>query len=259
MTRLPLSGRRVVVTRPSGQADHLAGLIRAAGGEPVLFPVLEIRDAEDLRPLFALIERLDAFDVAVFVSANAVEKALDFVRSRRAWPASLRVATVGRASARALARYDLGAVIVPTSGFDSEALLDLPELKDMAGKRVVIFRGDGGRELLGDTLAARGARVEYAECYRRARPQADAAPLLAAWERAGLHAIIVTSSEALRNLFGLVGERGQPHMRQTPVFVSHPRIEQAARSLGITTVVLTGQGDEGMLNGMTLWFAGNNR
>ena len=164
-----LAGRRVVVTRPAGHAAHLAALIRAAGGEPVLFPVLEILDAEDLQPLLALVERLDTFDLALFVSANAVDKALALVLARRAWPAALRVATVGRGSARALERHGFAAVIAPSERFDSEALLDLPELKDVAGKRVVIFRGEGGRELLGDTLAARGATVEYAECYRRGR------------------------------------------------------------------------------------------
>ena len=82
---------------------------------------------------------------------------------------------------------------------------------------------------------------------------------LLAWERDGLHAVVVTSSEALRNLFDLVGERGRTRLQQTPLFVPHPRIEQAARALGVTTVVLTGQGDEGLLHGMTQWFAGNRR
>ncbi len=255
MTPLPLSGRRVVVTRPSGQAGHLAGLIRAAGGEPLLFPVLEIRDAEDLRPLFALIERLDAFDFAVFVSANAVQKALDLVHARRAWPAGLRVATVGRASARALARYGFGAVIVPRSGFDSEALLDLPELKDIAGKRVVIFRGDGGRELLGDTLATRGATVEYAECYRRCRPEADAAQLLALCSQHGLDALTVSSSEGLANLSEMLGAAGRRCLEQTPLFAPHERIATVARSLGVQTVVLTEAGDEGMIKGLSAFFA----
>ncbi|MBE0621724.1 MAG: uroporphyrinogen-III synthase, partial [Burkholderiales bacterium] len=178
MNSTPLAGRRVVVTRPAGQTAHLAALIRAAGGEPLLFPALEIFDAADLQPVRALIERLDSFDLAIFISANAVDKALAMVRERRAWPPALRVATVGRGSERELERHGYTAVIAPAERFDSEGLLDLPELKQMAGKRVVIFRGEGGRELLGDTLDARGAVVEYAECYRRGRPNADPAPLL---------------------------------------------------------------------------------
>ena len=250
-----LAGRRVVVTRPAGQTAHMAALVRAAGGEPVLFPALEIQDAEDLRPVLALVDRLDAFDLAIFVSANAVDKALALVQERRAWPARLRVATVGRGSERALERHGFAAVIAPGERFDSEALLDLPELKDVAGKRVVIFRGDGGRELLGDTLSARGATVEYAECYRRVRPTADAAPLLALWERHKLDAFTVTSSEGLANLCDMLGEAGRQCLQQTPLFAPHERIAAAARTLGVQTVVLTGPGDEGLVAGLAAFFA----
>ena len=251
-----LAGRRVVVTRPAGQTGHMAALIRAAGGEPVLFPALEILDAGDLQPLLALIDRLDAFDLAIFVSANAVNKALDLVHARRAWPAGLRVATVGRGSERELQRHGFAAVIAPSERFDSEALLDLPELmKEVQGKRVVIFRGDGGRELRGDTLSARGAVVEYAECYRRGRPQADAAPLLALAARHELDAFTVTSSEGLANLYDMLGEAGRQWFKQTPLFAPHERIAAAARALGVQTVVLTGPGDEGLVVGLAAFFA----
>lgn len=250
-----LAGRRVVVTRPAGQSAHLAALIRAAGGEPLPFPALEIFDAEDLQPVLALIERLDAFDLAIFISANAVNRALALVRARRAWPPALRVATVGRGSERELQRHGFAAVIAPSERFDSEGLLDLPELRQVHGKRVVIFRGESGRELLGDTLAARGATVEYAECYRRGRPNADPAPLLARCARGEIDAFTVTSSEGLANLHDMLGEAGRPCLKNTPLFVPHERIAAAARALGVQTVVLTGPGDEGLVAGMAAFFA----
>jgi len=255
MSASALAGRRVVVTRPAGQSAHLAALIRAAGGEPLLFPALEIFDAEDLQPALALVERLDAFDLAIFISANAVEKALALVRARRAWPQGLRVATVGRGSERELRRHGFAAVIAPSERFDSEGLLDLPELRQVQGKRVVIFRGESGRELLGDTLAARGATVEYAECYRRGRPNADPAPLLARCARREIDAFTVTSSEGLANLRELLGEAGAPCLKNTPLFVPHERIAAAARALGVHAVVLTGPGDEGLVAGMAAFFA----
>ena len=255
MSPFALAGRRVVVTRPAGQAGHMAALIRAAGGEPLLFPALEIFAAEDLQPVLALIERLDTFDMAIFISANAVEKALALVRERRAWPPALRVATVGRGSERALRHHGFAAVIAPSRRFDSEGLLDLPELKQVAGKRVVIFRGEGGRELLGETLVARGATVEYAECYRRGRPHADAAPLLALCAQSGLAAFTVTSSEGLANLHDMLGEAGRRCLEDTPMFAPHERIAAAARALGVRTVVLTGPGDEGLVAGLAAFFA----
>ncbi|MGP1678821.1 MAG: uroporphyrinogen-III synthase [Burkholderiales bacterium] len=254
MSPAALAGRRVVVTRPAEQTAHLAALIRAAGGEPLLFPALEIFDAADLQPVLALVERLEAFDLAIFISANAVNKALALVRARRVWPPALRVATIGRGSERELKRHGFAAVIAPAGRFDSEGLLDLPELKAVAGKRVVIFRGEGGRELLGDMLAARGATVEYAECYRRGRPHADPAPLLGLCARGELDAFSVTSSEGLANLRDMLGEAGRQCFEYTPLFAPHERIAAAARALGVRTVVLTGPGDEGLVAGMAAFF-----
>ncbi|MBI4192485.1 MAG: uroporphyrinogen-III synthase [Betaproteobacteria bacterium] len=252
--RRPLAGRGIVVTRPAHQAAHLAELIRAAGGNPILFPVIEIVEVGDLQPLLALIDRLDEFDIAIFISPNAVNKAMNLIKARRALPPRLKFAAIGRGSVKELKRFGLTDVIAPAR-FDSEALLELPGMQDIAGRRIVIFRGDGGRELLADTLSARGATVEYAECYRRGRPQLDAAPLLKAWARNELHAITVTSSEGLHNLFDLVGKLGQSWLRKTPVFVPHPRIEQTARELGLVNVALTDQGDEGLVRGLAQWFA----
>ncbi len=251
----PLAGRGIVITRPAPQAQALAVLIRAAGGHPIVFPVMEILDAEDLKPLNALIDRLDEFDFAIFISPNAVNKAMNLIGARRALPVKLRIAAIGRGSVKALGHFGVTDVIAPATRFDSEALLELPALADVAGKRVVIFRGEGGRELLGDTLVERGARLEYAECYRRGKPNVDAAPLMKAWARSELHAIIVTSSEGLRNLFDIVGKLGQTWLRKTPLVVPHPRIAETARELGLANVVLTEGGNEGVVAGLCRYFS----
>jgi len=249
-----LSGRRIVVTRPAGQAETLADLIRASGGTPIVFPVIEIRDVADMKPLLALIDRLDEFDIAVFISANAVAKAMNLVQAQRAWPQRVRVATIGKGSEKALKRFGLTEIVAPTGRFDSEALLELAPLVEVAGKRVVIFRGDGGRELLGDTLTARGASVEYAECYRRVRPDADVAPLLKLWARGELDAVTVTSTEGLQNLYDMAGKLGQQWLRRTPTFAPHARIAANARALGLEQVVETAPGDEGLVEGLKAFF-----
>jgi uroporphyrinogen-III synthase len=235
-----LAGRHVVVTRPAGQAAHFATALSEAGAIPVLFPVLEIRDIEDPAPLLDVAIRLDGYDLAVFVSPNAIQKALAVVLARRSWPAGLRVATIGKSSERELAAKGIRNVISPPLRFDSEALLELPEMLDVAGKRVIIFRGDGGRETLGDTLKARGASVEYLTCYRRGRPKLDPAPLLKLWEQGRLDAVTLTSSEGLR---------------KTPAFVPHARIAEQARVLGLTKVIPTDPGDDGLMAGLVQYFA----
>jgi len=245
-----LAGRRIVVTRPAGQNERLAELIRAEGGEPIVFPVLEILDLADTRALVAAIDRLDEYRLAVFISPNAVDKAMNVVRARREWPAGLRAATIGRASEKALARHGVAGVIAPAGRFDSEALLALPALADVRGWRVVIFRGDGGRELLGDTLRERGATVDYVECYRRARPNADVEPLLKRWGRGEIDAVTVSSSEGLRNLYDMLGKLGQAWLKRTPLFAPHARIAANARALGCERVFETGPADEGLCAGL---------
>ena len=252
---MSLAGRHVVVTRPAGQAAHFATALSDAGAIPVLFPVLEISDVEDVAPLLDAAIRLDSFDLAVFVSPNAIEKALALILSRRAWPAALRVAALGKSSERELARHGIHDVISPPLRFDSEALLDLPELTDVRGKHVIIFRGDGGREVLGNTLRARGATIEYVTCYRRASPQLDPAPLLKLWEEGRLDAVTLTSSEGLRNFHDMVGRLGQAWLKKTPAFVPHVRIAEQAQALGLAKVIATEPGDDGLMAGLMQYFA----
>jgi uroporphyrinogen-III synthase len=253
-TPQPLKGRGIVVTRPAHQAEHLAALVRGAGGEAILFPVLEIRDVADPAPLNALIDCLEEFDIAIFISPNAAERAMRVITARRGLPPDLAFAAIGGGGMRELARHGVNEVISPAGRFDSEALLDHPGLADVHGKRIVIFRGDGGREVLGDMLQVRGASVEYATCYRRIRPELDPEPLLSAWRRRALHAITVTSSQGLRHLAEIVGEAGAAALADTPLFAPHPRIAQAARDRGLLRVNVTGPGDEGLFAGLVAYF-----
>jgi len=252
---LALTGRTIVVTRPQRQAGALAALIREAGGTPLVFPALEIGNVEDSARLLELVGRLRDFDMAIFISSNAVEKAMDLIASHGGYPPGLRTATVGKGSAAQLQQRGVAQVIAPSERYDSEALLDLPQMRAVAGWRIVIFRGDGGRDLLGDTLLARGASVEYAECYRRSKPDIDASPLVGLWARNELSGIVITSSEGLRNLFEIVGSAGRPSLMKTLLFVPHPRIAETAHALGLTQVVLTEPNDEGILKGMIDWWS----
>jgi len=254
-TNSALAGRHIVITRPAGQATHLAKALQALGAHPVLFPALAIEDVADITPLLDAAIRLDEYDWAVFVSPNAVEKALQVILAERRWPPSLRAATVGKSSEMALARYGIRDVVAPQERFDSEALLALPEFAAVAGQRVIIFRGDGGRDLFGDTLQARGATVDYVPCYRRVKPALDPAPLIRLWEAGRLDAVTLTSSEGLRNFWEMIGKLGQGFLKRTPVFVPHARIAEQARALGLSLVILTGPADAGLLAGLSDYYS----
>ena len=252
---LPLTGRGIVVTRPIIQAKRFANLIEAGGGRPILFPAIEIHDTESPAVLASALQNLNKFGIAVFVSANAVKAVAS--RLDLPLPENLCVAAIGLGTKRELVQLGIIGIVVPESGFDSESLLGLPEMQDVSGKRVVIFRGNGGRNVLGDSLLARGAQVEYVECYRRAKPDVDVNILFSEWQRGTLDAISVTSVEGLRNLADMLGERGKPNLSVTPLFVPHQRIAHEANALGITQVIVTGTGDEAMLAAMAKLFGGN--
>lgn len=250
----PLDNVGVVVTRPAHQAGKLAELIACAGGRAILFPSLEIFDAQDMGPLSGVVARLEQFDLAIFISPNAVNAAMNRIRAQRTWPKGLRCAAVGKGSAKALERFGCEEIVVPQGRFDSEALLALPELLDVAGKRVVIFRGEGGRELLGEELIRRGADLTMVECYRRGKPVGgDVDALLKQWVRGEIDVITVTSGESMRNLFDLVGKLGQQWLKKTPVFAFHENIAEVARELGVEQVYVTPAGDEGLLSGLIEW------
>jgi uroporphyrinogen-III synthase len=244
-----------VITRPAEQAGRLAALVEAAGGRALLYPAIGIENPADPAPALRALGALESFDLAVFVSPTAVRRAFAMMPKGRSWPGALRAAAVGPGSARELERHGVRGTLVPQSGADSEGLLAEPEMARLSGRRVLILRGEGGRELLGDTLKGRGAQVEYAECYRRVRPLTDIGPLLAAWEEAAVHAVAVSSAAGLGNLFAMLGERGAAQLRQTPVFAAHERVAEAARRRGVMEVVLAGTGDEETLERLVAYFS----
>ena len=253
----PLAGKRILVTRPRELADALAALIREVGGEPILFPAIEISDVADRTAFYGIADRLEGFDLAIFISPTAVHRALDLLRSHRkgrAWPARLQVAAIGRGTARELERSGFAGVLAPPAEADSEALLALPGLTTLAGTQIVVFRGQGGRELLGDTLAARGARVEYAECYRRIRPAQEVSAPAPAWARRALDAVTVSSSEGLANLDALLRAWRRDWLRESPLFVPHSRIAAQAARLGARETVVAGPADREIALGLVAYF-----
>ena len=255
----PLAGKRILVTRPREQAGGLAALICDAGGEAILFPAIEIMDLADLNPFYAIADRLEEFDIAIFISPTAVERAIALLSGRRTgrpWPSRLRAVAIGRGSQRELEQRGFSQVLAPEGEADSEALLALPGLAEVAGKRVVIFRGQGGRELLGDTLAARGAHVEYAECYRRARPAQNVSATEPAWARRPLDAVTVSSGEGLANLDAMLSAWRRDWLTESPLFVPHPRIAEEAARRGARETVVAGPGDRETALRLIAYFRG---
>lgn len=270
-----------VLTRPAGQSADLAARLAGDGVATLEFPLIEIAPVEDDAPLRTALDALENYALVVFVSPNAIDRALE--RMDRAWPSSVPVGAVGPGSVAALARHGIAApayeVVSPPGAdghksdnpmqgahgsaganeeggarFDSEALWAALVAKFGAsgfeGRRVLIVRGDGGREWLAERLREAGAQVEAVAGYRRAVPQ----PSAEAWSRirtllAGApHAWLLTSSEGVRNLSELarahLTEAERLALMHAPCVVPHPRIAETARGLGFDRITSSGPGDE---------------
>jgi uroporphyrinogen-III synthase len=250
-----LRGIAILIIRPAGLGDRLADKIVEEGGEAVLFPAIEILPAPRPSRLAMVIARLHTFDWAIFVSPTAAREGMKQVRERRRWPPGVRMAAVGQGTAEALAELGAGEVMAPAAPGDSQALAAMPDLQEIIGQNVVIFRGDGGREFLGRVLAERGARVEYAECYRRARPTVDSSALMDRFRGGRVQALCAASSESLRNLLDMTGVLEGELLSATPVFVPHPRVAEAARGMGFSRVIVAIGGDDAIVEGLAAFFA----
>ena len=242
-----LQDRHIVITRPPEQARKLSRLIQEEGGTAHLFPLIEIVPLADYSAFEQTIAGFEDYDWAIFISSNAVENGMPRLNARKGGvPTTLRFAAIGPVTAAGLEQYGILQTLVPQHRFDSEALLALPEMQDMASRKVMIFRGVGGREVLAETLRERGADVSFAECYRRINPQRDADMLHTLWQNGQLDAIVVTSSEAMRHLLDLAGDTGG-WLGKTPICVNHARIGDLGRQHGLTVAVAEAPGDEAML------------
>ncbi len=245
----------VVITRPLAQAVPLAQQVRAIGRNAVVFPLLDIVPLSDQSKLQAALQNLERYAMVAFVSPNAIEAAFNYVK---VWPTQVSLAVMGEGSKMALAQHGLtsnnATIFSPVNRerTDSQTLLEALDLDALRGKRVLIIRGDTGRDLLADALHDSQVIVEQVAAYRRVAPVLDAskcALLLELIDASGDW--IITSSEALRYLLQMVhdaaGEPGVVKMQQQHLIVPHVRIAESAQSLGFINVTQTASGDESLL------------
>ena len=255
----PLTGIGIAITRPIDQAKKLSALIAEAGGTPILFPLIEITPLADYSQFEAVISDIKDYDWAIFISSNAVQNGMPrLVKTgitKEGTFGSLKFAAIGPVTAAELQSFGVKDVLTPLSHvqdgdeskvrFDSESLLALPEMTNVFSKKILIVRGVGGRDILAETLKARGAQVTFAECYRRINPQTNCDLLARLWADKKLHGIVVTSSEAIRHLLDLAVD--SEWLRNLTLFVNHARIAELPLQLGLKVVVADALGDEAML------------
>ncbi len=256
-----LQGRGVLVTRPTHQSAQLISAIENAGGTAYPFPTIEILPPHDLQSALERIAEINNYDILIFISANAARIGLELISQQASIPTHIQVAAVGKATATTLENAGVTVNILPQQRFDSEGLLATVALQTVTNKRILIFRGEGGRELLATTLRNRGATVDYAEAYRRSIPDINPTPLLQAWQEKRIDAAVVTSNQSLDNLIQMVGESGREPLLHTLLIVISERTREVARERGfIHEPLLTNSpSDQAILDTLYNHYSDNNR
>ena len=226
---------RVLLTRPAEESALLAASLSDVGIFSSSLPLLEIEALPVTPEQQAVWADLGRYCAVIVVSKPAAR--LGVQRLDRHWP-RLPWFSVGAATAQVLADQGLD-VHYPPSGDDSEALLALPALREAiarADARVLILRGEGGRELLAERLREQGASVDYLELYRRFLPAYDPGVLMQRIQLERLNGLVVSSGQGFLHLQALAGP-DWPQVARLPLFVPSPRVYEMARAAGAEKVV----------------------
>ncbi len=202
---MDITGKRILITRPRGQAESFAAALRAAGARPVVFPVIEIAPLEDAAALDRALKDLESYHWLILTSVNGVEAVWERLAAHKieALPPDLRLAAIGPKTAGALRAQGAEPHFVPQE-YVAEAIL--PGLGELRGRRVLLARAELARPALAQAIRAAGGTADEIAAYRTLPSRLDPEGLQAL--RAGVDVITFTSSSTVRNFAALVRKAG---------------------------------------------------
>ena len=239
----------ILVTRPSPAGEQLVSRLRALGQVAWSFPLIEFSPGRELPLLAGHLAALRADDMLFALSQHAVAFAHARLQQEgQRWPDAPRYFAIGRTTALALHTESGKEIRYPLDRETSEVLLQLPELQTVVGKRILILRGNGGRELLGDTLRERGAEVTFCECYQRCNKYYDGAEEAMRWQSRGVTTLVVTSGEMLQHLWSLIPQWYRENwLLRCRLLVVSERLANLARELGWQDIRIADNADNDAL------------
>ncbi len=235
-----LSALTVLVTRPAHQQESLVHSIENLGGKTISMPLIDIfplSEDEIIRTSSNAIKNLDQFETLIFVSSNAARIGGEMIDAYwPQFPAGITVIGIGQTTSRATVEWLNCSVVTPDQGNDSEAVLALPELQEVAEKRIGIVCGIGGRELLANELSRRGAIVEIIEVYCRESRHYNPEQVNELLMDSACNSITVHSGESLQQLIALSGNNIS-RISLLPLVVPSARVQNHAQEAGFSRVI----------------------
>ncbi len=243
-----LDGLRILVPRPSPQGDSLVAEIRAHGGYATHFPVLRTVEPEYFEPVDRVLENAGNYSLFIIVSvaaANALSARMQALGI--AMPETARVASVGPATTAALRQLGMPVHFEPHDDYSSEGLLEQLEQVQWAGKRIAVFRGQNGRELVRRALQQRGACVEMVCSYHRILSDQPFDPVVDAWKKTPFDAVVITSNAVFDALLALLDPSDHYLLHDVTGVAISQRIRNYCIHRGMRDVIPTAPGNEPVL------------
>ena len=243
-----------LITRPAHQAAQLNAMLQQAGLGAINFPTIAIQASSPTPFLQQLQNTIKQFDIALFVSRNAVDFTFKHINSALL-PNSLELGVIGKGTWQALKNQGVESQLIPAESYNSEGLLASRALQHVEGKNIIIFRGQQGRNLLGDTLQQRGASVEYQEVYQRMLPEYATGTFEQLTAAHFPDIAVFTSAEGLSNCFQLVSESIASTLCKIPWLLISERMRETARKLGHNAdiIIANSASDEGIFEALQKW------
>lgn len=239
---------KILLTRPEGQNQAMANKLAAKNIEYFISPLLSVQANAHAKQA---INKVSQADYWIFVSANAVKFAASLLD--QSLPSQVTYFAVGHATWSALAELGVNAIRPCDKSQDSEGLLELEQLDAVQNKKIIIVRGNGGRELLGQVLSNRGANVDYWQVYQRQCPALDGALLVKQWQNFGIDTLILPSRTQLDNLIQLIPKALFPWLCDCHIIVTNESAQQHARAKGMRRVTnAKGAHPQALLNALNL-------
>ncbi|MCL9685797.1 uroporphyrinogen-III synthase [Legionella maioricensis] len=235
--RRTLNGLRVLNTRPQNQAQALSKSITDAGGIAIECPTIEIRATSN--SWLGSLPPLSDVNQAIFVSANAVHHCFSQLKSNNIhWPTQIKVIAIGHGTAKALHELHIQVNDIPEAP-NSEHLLILNTLQEITNQTVLLFKGEGGRELIEEGLLQRGAKLITLDVYKRVLPQIRHQFINSLWRDDLVDIILLTSEQSIRNLFKMFNKEAHYWLQEKPCLVISDRLGKAASLSGMKKIIIS--------------------
>ncbi|MGO1296086.1 MAG: uroporphyrinogen-III synthase [Vibrio sp.] len=229
--------KRVLVTRPLDSGEQLCQQLRERGIEAHHHPLIDIKPG---REQVGLSHALAHSDIIIAVSQYAVSFTSEILAEQGAsWPQYCRYFAIGQKTAQCLSKACGQPVHFPQIS-DSEHLVALPEMADINGQHIIILRGNGGRDVIYDTLVAKGAKVSYKEVYQRIARPTPVQQCLKQWQTMGINTIVITSKQQLMIFMDFFKDSATNWPIQQTLVVPSDRIAHYAEALGFTQIIVSG-------------------